>query len=211
MNAMSYKGYEAVVAYDADADLFHGEVVNTRDVITFQGRSVDELKSALADSVEDYLAFCRERGEDPERPDGFLTILGGADEVVNVAGHRLSTGGMEQVVASHPDVAECAVLAAKDEIKGEQPCAFIVLKAGVTRPNAEIEKEVVKLVRDKIGPVAAFKIALVVSRLPKTRSGKILRGTMKKIADHDTWATPAAIEDPKVLDEIEEALATRAG
>jgi propionyl-CoA synthetase len=142
--------------------------------------------------------------------DGYLTILGRTDDIINVAGHRLSTGGMEEVVASHPDVAECAVLGVKDEIKGEQPCGFIVLKAGVERPHAEIEKEVVKLVRDKIGPVAAFKTALVVARLPKTRSGKILRGTMKKIADHDPWATPATIEDPKVLDEIREALEARA-
>ena len=103
------------------------------------------------------------------------------------------------------------MLGVKDEIKGEAPCGFIVLKAGVTRPNAEIEKEVVKLVRDKIGPVAAFKTALVVARLPKTRSGKILRGTMKKIADHDPWATPATIEDPKALEEIREALEARIG
>ena len=143
--------------------------------------------------------------------DGYLTILGRTDDIINVAGHRLSTGGMEEVIAHHPDVAECAVLGVKDAIKGEQPCGFIVLKSGVTRPNEEIEKEVVKLVRDKIGPVAAFKIALVVNRLPKTRSGKILRGTMKKIADHDTWATPATIEDPKVLDEIKEALEARVG
>ncbi len=143
--------------------------------------------------------------------DGYLYIMGRTDDIINVAGHRLSTGGMEEVVASHPDVAECAVLGIKDEIKGEQPCGFIVLKTGVNRPYEEIEKEVVKLVRDKIGPVAAFKMALVVSRLPKTRSGKILRGTMKKIADHDSWATPATIEDPKVLDEIKEALEARAG
>jgi propionyl-CoA synthetase len=143
--------------------------------------------------------------------DGYLTILGRTDDIINVAGHRLSTGGMEEVVASHPDVAECAVLGVKDEIKGEQPCGFVVLKAGVNRPHEEIEKEVVKLVRDKIGPVAAFKTALVVARLPKTRSGKILRGTMKKIADHDSWTTPATIEDPKVLDEIREALEARGG
>jgi propionyl-CoA synthetase len=116
---------------------------------------------------------------------------------------------MEEVVASHPDVAECAVLGVKDEIKGEQPYGFIVLKAGVTRPDEEIAREVVKLVRDRIGPVAAFKTAIIVARLPKTRSGKILRGTMKKIADHDSWATPATIEDPKVLDEIREALEGR--
>ena len=106
-------------------------------------------------------------------------------------------------------VNEANVLGIKDEIKGEQPCGFLVLKAGVNRPHNEIEKEVVKLVRDKIGPVAAFKLALVVARVPKTRSGKILRGTMKKIADHDRWATPATIDDPAVLDEIAAALKAR--
>ena len=142
--------------------------------------------------------------------DGYLTILGRTDDIINVAGHRLSTGGMEEVVASHPDVAECAVLGVKDEVKGETPCGFVVLKAGVNRPPHEIEAEIVKLVRDKIGPVAAFKMAFVVPRLPKTRSGKILRGTMKKIADQDPWSTPATIEDPKALDEIKEALEARA-
>ena len=141
--------------------------------------------------------------------DGYLTILGRTDDIINVAGHRLSTGGMEEVVASHPDVAECAVLGVKDEVKGETPCGFVVLKAGVNRPPHEIEAEVVKLVRDKIGPVAAFKMAFVVPRLPKTRSGKILRGTMKKIADQDPWSTPATIEDPKALDEIKQALEGR--
>jgi propionyl-CoA synthetase len=141
--------------------------------------------------------------------DGYLTILGRTDDIINVAGHRLSTGGMEEVVASHPDVAECAVLGVKDEVKGETPCGFVVLKAGVNRPPHEIEAEVVKLVRDKIGPVAAFKMAFVVPRLPKTRSGKILRGTMKKIADQDAWSTPATIEDPKALDEIKQALEGR--
>jgi propionyl-CoA synthetase len=141
--------------------------------------------------------------------DGYLTILGRTDDIINVAGHRLSTGGMEEVVASHPDVAECAVLGVKDAIKGEQPCGFIVLKAGVSRPNAEIEKEVVSLVRDKIGPVAAFKVAIVVNRLPKTRSGKILRGTIKKIADHDAYSTPATIEDPAALDEVRAAIEAR--
>jgi propionyl-CoA synthetase len=140
---------------------------------------------------------------------GYLTILGRTDDIINVAGHRLSTGGMEEVVASHPDVAECAVLGVKDEVKGETPCGFVVLKAGVNRPQHEIETEVVQLVRDRIGPVAAFKMAFVVPRLPKTRSGKILRGTMKKIADHDPWVAPATIEDPKALDEISQALAAR--
>ena len=142
--------------------------------------------------------------------DGYLTILGRTDDIINVAGHRLSTGGMEEVVASHPDVAECAVLGVKDEVKGEAPCGFVVLKAGVNRASHEIEAEIVRLVRDKIGPVAAFKMAFIVARLPKTRSGKILRGTMKKIADHDPWVTPATIEDPKALDEISQALEARA-
>ena len=142
--------------------------------------------------------------------DGYLYVMGRTDDIINVAGHRLSTGGMEEVIASHPDVAECAVVGVKDDIKGESPCGFVVLKTGVNRPPAEIEKEVVGLVRDRIGPVAAFKTALVVARLPKTRSGKILRGTMKKIADQDAWATPATIEDPKALDEIKDALAARA-
>jgi propionyl-CoA synthetase len=113
--------------------------------------------------------------------------MGRTDDIINVAGHRLSTGGMEEVLASHPDVAECAVIGMKDELKGEAPCGFIVLKAGVNRPPTEIEKEIVALVREKIGPVAAFKIAVTVARLPKTRSGKILRGTMKRIADGDQW------------------------
>jgi propionyl-CoA synthetase len=141
--------------------------------------------------------------------DGYLTILGRTDDIINVAGHRLSTGGMEEVIAAHPAVAECAVLGVKDEIKGEQPCGFLVLKSGVNRPHEEIEREAVALVREKIGPVAAFRHAFVVARLPKTRSGKILRGTMKKIADHDPWTTPATIEDAATLEEISAALKAR--
>jgi propionyl-CoA synthetase len=138
--------------------------------------------------------------------DGYVYVMGRTDDIINVAGHRLSTGGMEEILASHPDVAECAVLGIKDAIKGEAPCGFLVLKAGVTREASEIEKEIVALVRDKLGPVAAFKLAITVARLPKTRSGKILRGTIKKIADGDAWTMPATIEDPKVLEEIQGAL-----
>jgi propionyl-CoA synthetase len=138
--------------------------------------------------------------------DGYLYIMGRTDDIINVAGHRLSTGGMEEVLASHQDVAECAVLGIKDALKGEIPCGFIVLKAGVNRPPAEIEQECVSLVREKIGPVAAFKLAITVGRLPKTRSGKILRGTIKKIADGDAWTMPATIDDPAILDEIGGAL-----
>jgi len=140
--------------------------------------------------------------------DGYIYVMSRTDDIINVAGHRLSTGGMEEVLAGHPDVAECAVLGIKDELKGEVPCGFIVLKAGVNRPPAEIEKEIVALVRDKIGPVAAFKLAITVARLPKTRSGKILRGTIKKIADGDKWTMPATIDDPAILDEIGAAMKT---
>ena len=138
--------------------------------------------------------------------DGYVFVMSRTDDIINVAGHRLSTGGMEEVLAGHPDVAECAVLGIKDDLKGEVPCGFIVLKAGVNRPTSEIEKEIVQLVRDKIGPVAAFKLAITVARLPKTRSGKILRGTIKKIADGDAWTMPATIDDPAILGEIGEAL-----
>ncbi len=139
--------------------------------------------------------------------DGYLFIMSRIDDVINVAGHRLSTGAIEEVLASHKDVAECAVIGVADELKGELPLGFIVLKAGVDRPHGEIEKELVQKVRDEIGPVAAFKLVAVVKRLPKTRSGKILRGTMKKIADGAPWTIPATIDDPAILDEIVEALA----
>jgi propionyl-CoA synthetase len=141
--------------------------------------------------------------------DGYVYVMCRTDDIINVAGHRLSTGGMEEVLASHQDVAECAVLGIKDELKGEVPCGFIVLKAGVDRPPVEVEKEVVALVREKIGTVAAFKLAVTVARLPKTRSGKILRGTIKKIADNDAWTMPATIDDPAILDEIKAALKAR--
>ena len=138
--------------------------------------------------------------------DGYVFVMSRTDDIINVAGHRLSTGGMEEVLAGHPDVAECAVLGIKDELKGEVPCGFIVLKAGVNREPAEIEKEIVALVRDKVGPVAAFKLAITVARLPKTRSGKILRGTIKKIADGEAWTMPATIDDPAILEEIKGAM-----
>ncbi|QEL25621.1 propionyl-CoA synthetase [Bosea sp. F3-2] len=138
--------------------------------------------------------------------DGYVFIMGRTDDIINVAGHRLSTGGMEEVLAAHPAVAECAVVGIRDALKGEQPCGFVVLKAGVSQSPAEVEKELVALVRERIGPVAAFKLAVTVNRLPKTRSGKILRATMKKIADGEDYAVPATIEDAGVLDEIGTAL-----
>ncbi|MBX3455595.1 propionyl-CoA synthetase [Ferrovibrio sp.] len=138
--------------------------------------------------------------------DGYIYIMSRTDDIINVAGHRLSTGGMEEVLASHPDVAECAVVGAADTLKGQVPLGFVVLKAGVTKPEEQILRELVALVREKIGPVAAFKQAVIVKRLPKTRSGKILRGTMQKIADAQEFRMPATIEDPVILTEIEAAL-----
>ncbi|MCS6879617.1 MAG: propionyl-CoA synthetase [Geminicoccaceae bacterium] len=139
--------------------------------------------------------------------DDYVFIMSRIDDVINVAGHRLSTGAMEEVLAAHPAVAECAVIGVADELKGEVPLGFVVLKAGVDRPHAEIERELIQKVREEIGPVASFKLVAVVTRLPKTRSGKILRGTMKKIADGQPWTMPATIDDPAILDEIAQALA----
>ncbi|MBV8391621.1 MAG: propionyl-CoA synthetase [Alphaproteobacteria bacterium] len=138
--------------------------------------------------------------------DGYVSVMTRVDDVINVAGHRLSTGQIEEVLGSHNDVAECAVIGVADELKGQVPLGFLVLKAGVNRPPIEITGEVVQLVRDRIGPVAFFKSALIVQRLPKTRSGKILRGTMQKMADSQPWAMPATIEDASVLDEIKDGL-----
>jgi len=140
--------------------------------------------------------------------DGYLYIMARTDDVINVAGHRLSTGAMEEVLAGHPDVAECAVIGVADDLKGQSPMGFLCLNSGCSRPESEIVKECVKRVRDKIGPVAAFKLACIVERLPKTRSGKILRATMVKIADGQEWKMPATIDDPAILDEITHALKT---
>jgi propionyl-CoA synthetase len=138
--------------------------------------------------------------------DGYLYVMSRVDDIINVAGHRLSTGAMEEVLAGHRDVAECAVVGVADEIKGEIPLGFVVTKAGVSRVDADIMRELVERVREQIGPVAAFKTALIVKRLPKTRSGKILRGTMKKIADGQEYGVPATIDDPVILSEITDAL-----
>jgi len=141
--------------------------------------------------------------------DGYIFIMSRTDDIINVAGHRLSTGAMEEVIAYHPDVAECAVIGIANNLKGQIPVGFLVLNTGVERKDTDIEDEVIKLVRDQIGPVAAFKLALSVARLPKTRSGKILRGTMQKIADAEDWKMPATIDDPVILDEITAALDSR--
>jgi propionyl-CoA synthetase len=139
--------------------------------------------------------------------DGYIYVMSRTDDIINVAGHRLSTGAMEEVLADHADVAECAVLGVADTLKGQIPVGFLVLNAGVQRDEEGIIKEVIQMVRERIGPVAAFKTATVVKRLPKTRSGKILRGTIQKIADNEAYKVPATIDDPAILDEMTVALA----
>ena len=138
--------------------------------------------------------------------DGYVWIMSRTDDIINVAGHRLSTGSMEEVLSEHQDVAECAVIGIADKLKGQMPIGLVVLKAGVNKEHDVISKECIKMIRDKIGPVAAFKTAIVIKRLPKTRSGKVLRGTMRKIADKETYKMPATIDDPAILKEIEESL-----
>jgi propionyl-CoA synthetase len=138
--------------------------------------------------------------------DGYVHIMGRVDDVINVAGHRLSTGSMEEVVAQHTDVAECAVIGVKDSLKGQLPVGLVVLKSGVTKDEADLREELIQMMRSEIGPIACFRQATVVSRLPKTRSGKILRSTMRKIADGDTYAIPSTIDDPSILGEIRESL-----
>jgi propionyl-CoA synthetase len=138
--------------------------------------------------------------------DGYVFVMARTDDIINVAGHRLSTGAMEEVLAAHPDVAECAVFGIADDLKGQVPLGLVVLKAGVKKEHHAIGEEVIALVREHIGPVASFKTALVVDRLPKTRSGKILRGTMRSIADGEAYKMPATIDDPAILGEITERL-----
>ncbi|RPI33211.1 MAG: propionyl-CoA synthetase, partial [Nitrospiraceae bacterium] len=138
--------------------------------------------------------------------DGYTFIMGRVDDVINVAGHRLSTGEMEEVIAQHSDVAECAVFGVHDSLKGQLPLGLVVLKSGADCNETDIKKELVKMIREEIGPIACFKEAAVVTRLPKTRSGKILRGTMRKIADGEAYSMPSTIDDPAILGEVEEAL-----
>jgi propionyl-CoA synthetase len=141
--------------------------------------------------------------------DGYVFVMARTDDIINVAGHRLSTGALEEVIAGHPDVAECAVIGIADALKGQVPAGFVVLKSGVSKSSEDVEKEIIQKVREEIGPVAAFKLALTIQRLPKTRSGKILRGTMRQIADGEPYKMPATIDDPAALDEIRRALSER--
>ncbi len=206
-------GYAIEIVDDAAKPVAAGTMGSIVIKLPLPPGALPTLYGQDARMVESYLAefpgYYKTSDAGFKDADGYLTILGRTDDIINVAGHRLSTGGMEEVLASHPDVAECAVLGIRDAIKGEQPCGFIVLKAGAARASGVIEQEIVALVREKIGPVAAFKIAIAVNRLPKTRSGKILRGTIKKIADGDAWTIPATIDDASALDEIAAALKAR--
>jgi propionyl-CoA synthetase len=141
--------------------------------------------------------------------EGYVSVMSRTDDIINVAGHRLSTGAMEEVLAAHPDVAECAVVGVRDALKGQVPLGLVVVKASVTKPEETLAAELVAMVRDRIGPVAAFKSARIVPRLPKTRSGKVLRATIRKIADGQDYAVPPTIDDPASLEEISALVAPR--
>jgi len=166
----------------------------------------DDFKKTYFDPFPGYY-FTGDGGYMDE--DGYIFVMGRVDDIINVAGHRLSTGEMEEIVAKHPDVAECAVIGVADSLKGEVPLGFVVLKAGVQRNHEEIIAEVKQMVRKEIGAIASLKDVLIVNRLPKTRSGKILRGTMRKIADGQPYTVPSTIDDPATLQEIAEALQKR--
>lgn len=203
-------GYDMQVLNDEGEPLAAGELGNIVVKLPLPPGCFPTLWNAEARFKEAYLdefpGYYKTADAGFMDDDGYLFIMARTDDIINVAGHRLSTGGMEEVVASHPDVAECAVIGVADEMKGQIPSGFMVLNAGCNRNHEDIKAEVIALVREKIGPVAAFKSAMVVQRLPKTRSGKILRGTMQKIADGLEWKMPATIDDPAILDEIGEVL-----
>jgi propionyl-CoA synthetase len=141
--------------------------------------------------------------------EGYVSVMSRTDDIINVAGHRLSTGAMEEVLAAHPDVAECAVVGIHDQLKGQVPLGLVVVKAGVAKTEEALAAELVAMVRDRIGPVAAFKAARIVPRLPKTRSGKVLRATIRRIADGQSFTVPPTIDDPASLDEISALVAPR--
>ncbi len=203
-------GWELHVLDESGAELPHGEIGALVVKLPMPPGSSPTLWNAEERYRETYLAsfpgYYQTADAGYIDEDGYVFVMARTDDIINTAGHRLSTGAMEEVLAAHPDVAECAVIGVADQLKGQLPLGFLVLKAGAERPHDEIVAEVVRLVRDRIGPVAAFKTAVVVERLPKTRSGKILRGTMRRIADSEPYSTPATIDDPAILDEVSDAL-----
>ncbi|WP_026479974.1 propionyl-CoA synthetase [Ahrensia sp. 13_GOM-1096m] len=206
-------GYDIRVLDDAGHEVSHGTLGNIVVKLPLPPGCMPSLWNGEQRFREAYLnefpGFYKTSDAGYMDEDGYLFIMARTDDIINVAGHRLSTGAMEEIIAKHPDVAECAVIGIADTLKGQAAVGFLITNTGTERSESEIEADVIKMVRDEIGPVAAFKIALTVPRLPKTRSGKILRATIQKIADGETWKMPATIEDPTVLDEITAILKSR--
>ena len=203
-------GYSVSVVDDAGREVEKTEIGNIVIKLPLPPGCLPTLWNDDAGFESSYLSefpgFYKTADAGFEDEDGYFWIMTRTDDIINVAGHRLSTGAMEEVLASHPDVAECAVVGVRDALKGQVPFGFLVLKSGVSREASEVTGEVVALVRQRIGAVAAFKQATIVDRLPKTRSGKVLRGTMRSIADGQPYSVPATIDDPAILDEIKDAL-----
>lgn len=203
-------GWDVQILDEANKEMKRGEIGAISIKLPMPPGSLPTLWQNDDRFIESYLAdypgYYKTGDAGYMDEDGYLYVMSRTDDIINVAGHRLSTGGMEEVLAGHPAVAECAVIGVADQLKGQVPLGFVVLKDGVNTPDAQILKELVQMVRDKIGPVAAFKQATIVHRLPKTRSGKILRGTMQKIADGQDYPMPATIDDASILPEIKEAL-----
>jgi propionyl-CoA synthetase len=204
-------GYDVRVLDDAGREVAPGTLGNIVVTLPLPPACLPTLWGDDRRFVDGYLAefpgFYKTADAGYRDADGYVFVMARTDDIINVAGHRLSTGAMEEVLSAHPDVAECAVVGVADGLKGQVPCGFVVLKAGKDRPAEAIARECVERVRETIGPVAAFRRVLVVKRLPKTRSGKILRGTMRQIADGEDYRMPATIDDPAILDEIRESLA----
>lgn len=212
-STVAMPGFDIQILDDAGHEVPHGTLGNIVVKLPLPPASLPTLWNAekrfRAAYLEDFPGYYKTADAGIIDEDNYIFVMARTDDIINVAGHRLSTGGMEEVIASHPDVAECAVVGIADAMKGQLPVGLLVLKSGVTRNAGDITQEAVRLVREKIGPVAAFKTALIIPRLPKTRSGKILRGTMQKIADGAEWKMPATIDDTTILDEI--ATAFKAG
>ncbi|YCI02353.1 AMP-binding protein [Ensifer sp. D2-11] len=211
--AVPLPGYDVQVVDDAGHPVETGTLGNVVIKLPLPPGCLPTLWNAdhrfHAAYLEEYPGFYKTADAGYVDEDGYIFIMARTDDIINVAGHRLSTGAMEEVCASHPDVAECAVIGIADPLKGQVPAGFLVINANVSRETEEIEKEVVGLVRERIGPVAAFRTAVCVKRLPKTRSGKILRSTIQKIIDRQPWTMPATIDDPAILDEITELLRSK--
>jgi propionyl-CoA synthetase len=199
-------GYDVRVLNDEGVEVADNQIGNIVIKLPLPPGCLPTLWNTDTAYVESYLesypGYYKTADAGFKDEDGYLWIMSRTDDIINVAGHRLSTGALEEVLASHADVAECAVIGVANDLKGEVPLGLVVLKLGVQRPPEEIVAELIHLVREKIGPVASFKLATVVNRLPKTRSGKIVRGTIKKIADGAEYRIPPTIEDATVLDEI---------